>query len=90
MAYPIAEISKFRAATKDAVDALRDLEPLLAIVEDHGANDAERALFFDANFGEGQAYPDITWAEFVAGIQGLRAMRDAWNTNKENVVKLLL
>jgi len=71
------------------VDSLRGIDGALAIIEDFGANDAERATFFQASFGAATDNPDLSWAEFAAGIVALRAMRTAWQSNRLAVVKLL-
>lgn len=42
------------------IEAIRDIDPLLAIVEDHGATDAERQAFFATQFGEGTNNSDIS------------------------------
>lgn len=89
MAYPDTEVNRFRAQVGKTIEAIRDIDPLLAIVEDHGATDAERQAFFATQFGEGTSNADITWAQFAAGILALRAIRTAWATNKGAIVKLL-
>lgn len=88
MAYPSTEIDRFRTQVARTVENMRDIDALLAVVEDHGATDTARQAFFEAEFG-GTNNPDITWAEFAAGILALRAMRTAWATNKYAIAKLL-
>lgn len=89
MAYPSTEIDRFRSRVQQTVDNMRDIDALLAIVEDHGATDAERQAFFQAEFGADSNNPDITWAQFGAAIIALRAIRTAWTTNKHAIAKLL-
>lgn len=89
MAYPSTEIDRFRGRVQQTVDNMRDIDALLAIVEDHGAPDAERQAFFQAEFGTDSNNPDITWAQFGAAIIALRAIRTAWTTNKYAIAKLL-
>lgn len=89
MAYPSTEVDKFRAQVQRTVENMRDIDPLLAIVEDHGTTDAERQAFFQDEFGADSNNTDLTWAQFAAGIVALRAMRTAWATNKYAIAKLL-
>jgi hypothetical protein len=89
MAYPDTEVNRFRLQVGRTIEAIRDIDPLLAIVEDHGATDQERQAFFAEQFGEGTNNSDITWAQFAAGILALRAIRTAWGTNKFAIAKLL-
>lgn len=89
MAVPANQVNVFRTRVVTTVDALRGIDPLLAIIEDAGVDDAARQAFFQASFGAATDNPDLTWAEFVAGIIALRAMRTSWNTNKLATAKLL-
>lgn len=87
MAHPTTEVNRFRMAVTELVDDLRDLDAILAIVEDHGATDAERQAFFASVFGQES---DITWAEFAQGVMALRGIRTARDTNKLALAKLLI
>jgi hypothetical protein len=89
MAVAANQVGNFRNQVTGAVDAMRGIDRLLAVIEDHGADDNARATFFQAAFGAATDNPDLTWAEFAAGIVALRALRTAWNTNKLAIVKLL-
>lgn len=89
MAVPSTEINHFRSEMRAQVQAMRAIDNRLAIIEDHGANDAERQAFFEAEFGPDSNNPDLTWTEFATGIVGVRALRTAWDTNKEAIAKLL-
>lgn len=89
MAYPSTEVNRFRTEATAFVNELRQIDAVLAIVEDHGVDDAARQAFFQAEFGVDANNPDITWAEFAAGVQALRAIRTAWGTNKLAIAKLL-
>jgi hypothetical protein len=89
MAVPANQVGTFRTRVASTVDALRNIDPLLGIIEDMGTDDTARQAFLQASFGAATDNPDITWIEFAAGIVALRAMRTAWNTNKLAVAKLL-
>lgn len=89
MAVPANEIIRFRTRATTAIEALRNIDAILATVEDFGSNDAERQTFFQASFGTGTDNPDLTWAEFVAGIVALRAIRTTFNSNRLALAKLL-
>ena len=89
MAYPSTEIDRFRQQVARTVENMRDIDALLAVVEDHGSTDAERQAFFAAEFGEGTNNSDITWAQFAPRILALRAIRTSWGTNKFAIAKLL-
>ena len=89
MAYPSTEIDRFRGTVQQTVDNMRRIDALLAIVEDHGADDAARQAFFQAEFGAESNNPDLTWAEFGKAIIALREIRTAWNSNKYAIAKLL-
>lgn len=89
MAVPGIQVDKFRYEIGPYVTSERELDSILAIIEDHGADDAARAVVFETLFGVGSNNEDITWAEFVAGIFALRAMQTAWEANKLAIVKLL-
>jgi hypothetical protein len=89
MAQAANQINEFRNNVPSTVGALRGIDPLLAKIEDFGADDAARQTFFQAHFGANTDNPDLTWAEFAAGIIALRAMRTAWATNRLAIVKLL-
>ena len=89
MAYPSTEVDRFRNQVRQTVENLRDIDALLAVVEDHDADDAARQAFFAGEFGEGSNNSDITWAQFGAGIQALRAIRTAWGTNKIAIARLI-
>lgn len=89
MAQAVNQVNTFRTRVAGTVDALRGIDSLLAVIEDFGADDVARQAFFEASFGAATDNPDLTWAQFAAGIIALRAMRTAWNTNKLATVKLL-
>lgn len=89
MAQPSTEILRFRAAATTFINDLRDIDSILAIVEDHGANDTERQTFFQAEFGEASNNADLTWTTFAAGVTALRAIRTARDANKLALAKLL-
>lgn len=89
MAYPSTEIDRFRSNVQRTIEAMRGVDALLAIVEDHGADDAARQAFFDQEFGPDSNNPDITWAEFGQAIIALRAIRTTWTANKYAIAKLL-
>lgn len=89
MAYASTEIGKFRGQVGSLVNALRDIDAALAIVEDQGATDAERQAFFQAEFGVDSNNTDITWAQFAQGVLAVRAMQTAYETNKLSLAKLL-
>ncbi len=86
MAYPSTEAIKFRDRASRFVESLRDLDSILAVVEDHGITDAERQAFFSDVF---TVDSDITWTEFAEGVIALRNLRTAWDTNKIAIAKLL-
>lgn len=85
MAHPTTEISRFRDRVTAFVDDLRELDAILAVVEDHGTNDSERQAFFESVFAGG----DISWTTFAQGIVALRAIRTARDANKVALAKLL-
>lgn len=86
MAYNTTEVQRFRQEMTKLVNALRDIDPILAIVEDHGANDAARQAFLEPAL-TGQ---DIDWATFAAGVVALRAIKTARDANKLALAKLLV
>lgn len=87
MAYPSTEIQRFRSKVTSFVEDLRDLDEILATVENHGADDAARQDFFTSVFTPEN---DITWAAFAAGVVALRAMKTARDTNILAIAKLLI
>ena len=89
MAIPSTEVNRFRSQVERTIEAMRGVDALLAIVEDHGATDAARQAFFDQEFGADSNNPDITWEEFGAAIIALRAIRTTWTQNKYAIAKLL-
>lgn len=89
MAYPSTEVDRFRSQVSAAVDSMRRIDALLAIVEDHGVDDAERIAFFGGEFGVDSNNTDITTNEFAQGIQALRDIRTQWETSKYAVAKLI-
>ena len=89
MAYPSTEVDRFRSQVNRTVENMRDIDALLAIIEDHGEDDAARQAFFENEFGDPSNNTDITFQEFAAGIQALRTLRDAWSTNKYAIAKLI-
>lgn len=89
MAYSDREVDKFRAQVQTTVNAMRDIDNLLAIIEDQGADDAARAAFFAGAFGVDAQNQDITFNQFAAGLTALRNLRTAWETNRVQIVKLL-
>ena len=89
MAEPIKVISSFRRDAAEVVENLRGVDALLATIEDHGTNDAERLAFLAGMFGEGNPYPDMSEAEFAAAINALRDIRAQWEISKYAVAKLL-
>jgi hypothetical protein len=86
MAHPTTEANRFRQKVTAFVDNLREIDAILAIVEDHGSNDTERQAFFTDVFGQES---DITWATFAQGVVALRALKTARDTNKLALAKLL-
>lgn len=89
MAYPATEVQKFRAKLQGTVDALRQIEALIAIIEDQGENNAALGAFFNGAFGAGTQNEDLTFAEFVAGATALKSVKASWDTHKVAVSKLL-
>lgn len=89
MAEPITVVSRFRDGVQRTADNMRAIDALLAIVEDHGVDDAARLAFLADMFGEGNPFPDITTNQFAAGIVALRNLRTAWATNKYAIAALL-
>lgn len=89
MAVPSTEVLRFRAKATQLIDDLRDIDAILAIVEDHGANDTERQAFFEDEFGTDSNNPDLSWSDFAAGVVALRAIRTAYDTNKYDLALLL-
>lgn len=89
MAQAANQVGSFRGEIAGTVNSMRSIDRVLAIIEDHGADDAARQAFFQSVFGEATDNPDLSWAEFAAGILAMRALRTAWNTNKLAIVKLL-
>jgi hypothetical protein len=86
MAHPTTEVAKFRSRVTQLVEDLREVDAILAIVEDHGTNDTEREAFFTSIFG---AEYDISWTTFANGVVALRAIRTARDANKIALAKLL-
>lgn len=89
MAVPATESIRFRDAVTLFMTNLRDIDRVLAIVEDQGVDDAARQTFFQAEFGVGTNNPDITYATFAAGVVALRAIRTARDAQKLAMAKLL-
>lgn len=89
MAAPAIEIQRFRDAATRFIDNLRDIDSILAVLEDHGVDDAARQAFFQAEFGAGTNNPDITWSQFAAGFVALRAIRTTRDAQKIALAKLL-
>lgn len=89
MAQASTEVLRFRAAATTFINDMRDIDALLARVEDHGTNDTERQAFFQASFGEATDNPDISWSEFASGIVALRAIRTAYDAQRLALAKLL-
>lgn len=87
MAYPSTEVNRFRQDVTRLIDNLRDIDAILAAVEDHGTTDAERQAFFSTVFG---ADSDITWTTFAQGVVALRALKTARDANKIALAKLLI
>ncbi len=88
MALPAVEVSKFRSQVTSLTDSLRSIDEILMLIEDFGADDAARVAFISGAFGEATDNPDLTIAQFTAGIVALRAMRTAWATEKLAIVQL--
>ena len=89
MAKPDIQSTNFRYKVNGLVEHLRDINSVLAIVEDFGATDQERAAFFNDAFGDGTENADLTWAEFATGIQALRDVRASWEAGKIDIAPLL-
>lgn len=84
MAQPTTELNRFRDRASGLIDSLRQIDPILAVVEDVGTDDAARQAFFESAF----VGNDITWAEFAAAVVALRNIRTARETNKVAISKL--
>lgn len=86
MSYPAIEVNRFRDEVTLYMNHLRDLDRILAIIEDQGADDAARQTYatpvFDASY-------DLTWAQFASGVVALRAIRTARDSNKLAIAKLV-
>jgi ribosome-binding ATPase YchF (GTP1/OBG family) len=91
MAQPVEEVLKFRNKVNELVDDLRDIDAVLAVIEDHGDTDAERAAVFnvDGVFGIDTDNKDLDWATFASGLQAIRDVRTAWDAGKSDIVKLV-
>ena len=89
MAYPSTEADRFRSQVNRTVENMRDIDALLAIVEDHGVDDPARLAFFGDEFGVDSNNPDLTVNEFAQGIQALRDLRTQWEASKYAVAKLI-
>lgn len=87
MAQPSTEIAHFRSKVNGFVDAMRDLDAILAVIEDQGTDDAARQAFFTSVFSVDY---DITWNQFAAGVVALRAIRTARDSNKLAIARLLI
>lgn len=85
MAFPSTEINRFRDRVTVFMDDLRELDVILAVVEDHGTNDAARQTFFESSL----AGQDIDWSAFAAGVVALRAIKTARDANKLAIAKLV-
>lgn len=87
MAQPSTEVQRFRAKVTSLMENLRDLDNVLATVEDHGVDDAARQAFFASVF---VVEYDITWSVFAQGVVALRAIKTARDAQKITVAKLLI
>lgn len=88
MAVVANEINAFRSKVSTMTDALRSIDSSLSQIEDFGIDDTARIAFFQAGFGVGTDNPDITSAQFFAGVVALRAIRTAWAAQKLAIVQL--
>jgi hypothetical protein len=86
MAYPSTEVNRFRDKVTSFVENMREIDAILAVVEDQGVDDAARQAFFTLVFDGSY---DINWATFAAGVVALRAIRTARDANKLAIAKLL-
>jgi len=89
MAVASTELNNFRSKVRSLIESMRDIDDLLAIIEDHGANDAARLAFFSGEVGTDTNNPDIDVTELTDGIVGIRALRSAWESNRLDIAKLL-
>jgi len=81
-----------RRETTDLLKALYEVDKIVHLFEDPGANDAARQAFFLAYLEDevGDPVTDITWADFVAAVTALRALQAWLATNRPAMSKLIL
>lgn len=79
-----------RQRTTTLLDAVGEVQSIVDLFEDPGANDAARQVFFETYLKDGEGNPttDVTWAEFAAGAVALRALRTWLTTNRPALSKL--
>lgn len=76
-----------RQRTTRLIDDLSEVGPILDLIEDVGATDAERQVYFETYIGTLGA-ADLTWPQFLAAIIALRALRTWLQTNRPALSKL--
>ena len=80
-----------RRETTQLLEELYQVDKIVHLFEDPGANDAQRAAFFKAYIEDenGDPVTDITWDEFVAAVTALRALQTWLATNRPALAKLI-
>lgn len=84
--------NEVRRETTKLLDAAYEVDRIVHLFEDPGANDAARAAFFRAYLEDEQGEPttDITWNDFVGAVTALRALQTWMATNRHALAKLIL
>ena len=80
-----------RRETTQLLEELYQVDKIVHLFEDPGANDAQRAEFFKSYIEDenGDPVTDITWDEFVAAVTALRALQTWLATNRPALAKLI-
>ena len=76
-----------RQRTTTLIDALAEVGPILDLIEDVGATDQARQTYFETYITT-LGVDDLTWAQFLAAIIALRALRTWLQTNRPALSKL--
>lgn len=87
MAQPSTVLNDTRRRVTSLVESLYEVDAILHVIEDTGADDGERAAFFASYIDTQEAY-DITSAEFLAAAVTLRELRTWLETNRPILAKL--
>lgn len=87
MAQPSTLTNEVRARVTRLVRDAEAVGGLVNLIEDTGANDAERLAFFESFFDTQEGY-DIDISDFTAAVAALRDLESWLDTNRPALAKL--